>query len=180
VYRKCEAFLRNLLPEYHDLDALVMFSEHHPRLLRVTADNLAERMRENTIPDEDIFAAYLDNNPILMTAIETAKAKFVEACKRNREFEETHKVRVQNAIARAAAAEQARIATEQAKIDREAREKEKAAKEKVFWAKKNAESAEDEQSIKKKLQLPVGKRKFTPGEAQHWRKTRGTSPLKGC
>jgi hypothetical protein len=180
VYRKCEAFLRNLLPEYHDLDALVMFSEHHPRFLRVTASNLAERMRENTIPDEDIFAAYLDNKPVLKIAIEATEVEFVETCKRNREFEETHKLRVQNAIARAAATEQARISIEQAKVEHEAREKEKATKEKAFWTKKNAESAEDEQSIKKKLQLPIGKRKFTPREAQHWRKTRGTSLPKGC
>ncbi|KAF2030623.1 hypothetical protein EK21DRAFT_100301 [Setomelanomma holmii] len=81
------------------------------------------------------------------------------------------------------AALQAKIAEERATAidkEREQRQKEKAAKEKEFWDKKKAEAAEDEKAIQAKLKLSADKRKFTPREKAHWRRTRGTKLPKGC
>jgi hypothetical protein len=170
IFRKCEALLRKDLPTYEDLDAITSFAKQHPRLLNVVAfNNLAVRMREGAIPDVEDFAAYLAGNPTLNTAIEAAGAKYEEYIKFQQQNEEAHEIRVKNAIANAAVAERAAL-----------RAKEQKVKSNAFWAKKKAEDAEDEKAIQKKLKLTAGKRQFTPREAQHWRKTRGTKLPVGC
>jgi hypothetical protein len=181
VYRKCEALLRNELPSYEDLDAITYFAEKHPRLLRLIAsNNLAVRMREGGIPDVDEFATYLANNHILRTAIETANVKHEERLNLKQKHEKAHAIRAQHAMVSAAAAERAKAEREVWEKEQAERKKEKDAKEKAFWAKKKAEDAEDEKNIQNKLKLAVGKRKFTPREASHWRKTRGTKLPAGC
>jgi hypothetical protein len=45
---------------------------------------------------------------------------------------------------------------------------------KAFFATKNAEATEDEQSIQKKLKQSANNRQFTNRERAHWHRTRGT------
>jgi hypothetical protein len=88
LYRKCEALLRKDLPTYADLEAITTFKQTHERLFSIVVTNLAVLVREEKIPDPDVFSAYLAENPTLATAITTANDKYAAHVRRMEESEE--------------------------------------------------------------------------------------------
>jgi hypothetical protein len=166
LYRKCEALLRKDPPTYADLEATTTFKQTHERLFNIAATNLAVLIREEKIPDPDVFSAYLADNPTLATAITTANDKYAAHVRRMQESEQ-----------RCVQQEEARARYE-ANAERNAK---KAEDDKAFFAAKAAKDAALEQSVQKKIRASDPKeRKFTLEEAAHYRRRHGRGPPKGC
>jgi hypothetical protein len=174
VYKKVEAQLRHGLLEYDDLDAILSLKVQHQRLFRIVCENLARRVREETIPDHDVLDRYLEANPLYRDRISSLNDTHANRLRIAQERE--HRIRQ---------AEQARIRREETKecaiADANAREKREAARTQPAWDKKAAQETEYERICIEQSRLPVNKRKkFTNGVRLHWERTQGTKPPKGC
>lgn len=172
IYRKCEAMLRNQLPSYSTLDALSFFKVEHSRLLYVVASqNLAVKMRANSIPDTKDFETYLaTKNTVLADQISLANQNHEKAL----EEEETDRKELAERTERAKKnQEKARMEEEAGwSEEKKARAKEEEEAERVYWELQEAEAKYDEETMQAKLALDENDpgRKFTARERAHWRR----------
>jgi len=188
VYKKCEAILHSRLLSYDDLTTLTHSTEHHLRLFKIVVKGLADRVRNKTMPDLDGFYRYLSGNPYLNWLISInikKRGKAIENAQIHQEAVEEMKRRWVEGEIEEQRDEEKRLRRQKAKDELRKREEERlevhAARQDAFWEAKRVQDAANEKACLEKVRTPVSKRvAFTQDERVHWRKTRGTLPLKGC
>ncbi|KAF3040751.1 hypothetical protein E8E12_008919 [Didymella heteroderae] len=74
VFRKMEAYISNTLLTYDEIDAVSRFGASHPRLFNRMVNRLVVMVREETIPDLDVFAQYCLAHPELNSSIAATMA----------------------------------------------------------------------------------------------------------
>ncbi|KAJ4374530.1 hypothetical protein N0V86_007399 [Didymella sp. IMI 355093] len=63
VFRRMEAYISNILLRYDDIDAVCHFGASHPRLYNRMVDRLTVMVREEAIPDPEVFAQFCFARP---------------------------------------------------------------------------------------------------------------------
>lgn len=69
IFRKMEAYISNTLIPYEEIDAVCRFGASHPRLYNRMVNRLTIMVREETIPDLDVFTEYCLARPELNSSI---------------------------------------------------------------------------------------------------------------
>jgi hypothetical protein len=196
IYKLCEAVLRNDIPSYDDLDAILFFATQHERLYKKVVGNLAIRCREHKIPDPGSFMIYLDVRPTLNYDIWVHNSYWAEKTKQRAERQEKHArhkegqprrqpqdgVRVEERSVWQKEKDERSAAWQKEKDDRDnAWRKEKEERDTMYWAEKNKKRAELEKACVEKAKGPMDKRtRLSAEERAHWLSTRGAQPPKGC
>jgi hypothetical protein len=166
IYKMIEGYLRQGMPTYVDLDAIVEFKDAHLCLFNIVAKGLAIAVWDATIPDSEAFTTYLAKHPALDDAIKLANSYHAEDLKVKAE---QYKAFLEREARRSQQKEVAAGRAAKAKATQAA------------WDRKNATRKALEQSVKEKSSGSLDKRvKFTADERAHWVSTRGKEPPKGC
>ncbi|KAF3044887.1 hypothetical protein E8E11_008731 [Didymella keratinophila] len=130
IFRKMEAYISNTLLSYEEIDAVCRFRASHPRLYNRMVNCLTVMVREESIPDPEMFAQHCLAHPELNGSIVATMAWYIqqqEQAQRKREAAAWHKQQQDRCEQERVQREQARLrwVQEQARLQEQAAERKK-------------------------------------------------------
>jgi hypothetical protein len=186
IFRRMEAYISNTLLSYDEIDAVCRFGASHPRLYNRMVDYLTVMVREETIPDPEMFTQYCFARPQLNSSIVATMAWYTqqqEQAQRMRSAATWHKqqqeFREQEHIQR----EQARLrwVREQTHLQEQAAERKKRDIGRSVEEKKSiSHEGAMRQACLAKMRAAEKDRVMTAEEKKWYVKAYGKQPPRGC
>lgn len=186
VFKKMEAYISNTLLPYEEISAVCRFGASHPRLYNRMVNCLTVMVREESIPDPEVFAQYCLARPELNSCIVATMAWYTqkqEHTQRRREAAAWHKHQQERREQERVQREQARLRwiQEQTNLNEQAAERKKRDAER--WAEEKKHVAHESAMCQACLAKTraAGKDRVMIAEEKKWYvKAYGKQPPRGC